>query len=385
MGWRPGVRGASLAILVAFAAAAPSVFSEVTTERPGSIIVFPKIIATGTRDTIIQISNVSNSMVHAHCFYVNAALTDPGRPPGFDNPPRWQEVDFDIWLTKQQPTHWVASLGRRIFPLDPECTPQTVTSAGNMKCNDSGLDPGRVPPLPPDFVGELKCIEVDSSGAPISGNHLKGEATLVVSTANTAPGGVQPAEPLNSGDASKYNALTVVGLDTNDADNTLCLGGGVTAQCPRGAEYNACPQTTFLNNFATGADNPQLGPDSSVLTELTIVPCTQDFERQRPASVVVQFQVTNEFEETFSASTTVTCWGNFEVSEVNRIVFDFATVGSRFLRTRMAPATADSPGFVAVAEEFHRVTRRRMGSAAFNLHTVGQRPRADVIVIPQGP
>ena len=39
-------------------------------------------------------------------------------------------------------------------------------------------DPGRVPPVVPDFTGELKCIEVDASGFPVPGNALKGEATL---------------------------------------------------------------------------------------------------------------------------------------------------------------------------------------------------------------
>jgi hypothetical protein len=242
-------------------------------------------------------------------------------------------------------------------------------------CNDSGLDPGRVPPLPPDFVGELKCIEVDSSGAPISGNHLKGEATLFTASGDT-----------DSPDASKYSALAVLGLDTNDANNTLCLGGGVSANCPRGAEYNACPQVTLINNFATEASNPVLGAESSVLTEVTIAPCTEDFEGQNPSSVVVQFLVTNEFEETFSASTTVTCWGNFELSEVQRVVFDVNTVGSRFLHTRMQPATPAMSGIVAVIEEEHFLTTRgRPGRAAFNLHTIGERPSTDVITIPEGP
>ncbi|MBI1818683.1 MAG: hypothetical protein HYR72_27175 [Deltaproteobacteria bacterium] len=363
-----GLRSAWFRALMAVAIVAGPAFAEVTTERPGSIIIWPKIIASGTRDTIIQISNVSNSMVHAHCFYVNAAL-EPAPPPQQGLVPKWQEVDFDIWLTKQQPTHWVASLGRRIFPLDPECT-TTVD-----ECNDAGLDPGRVPPVPPDFVGELKCIEVDSSGAPISGNHLKGEATLVV---------LQAGGTNDFGDVSKYSALAVVGLDTNDANNVLCLGGGVTSQCVRGAEYNACPQTTLLTNFATHADNPQLGDKSEVLTEVTIVPCTENFEAQKPSSVVVQFQVTNEFEETFSASTTVTCWGNFELSEVNSVVFDVDTVGSRFLQTRMIPIKDSSGGILAVAEEFHRLAPIT-GRAAFNLYTIGERATADVITIPEGP
>ena len=66
-----------------------------TTEKSASILVFPKVIANGTRDTVIQITNTSNSMVHAHCFYVNGALTFPEFPPGPQNPPLWIETDFD--------------------------------------------------------------------------------------------------------------------------------------------------------------------------------------------------------------------------------------------------------------------------------------------------
>ena len=52
-------------------------------------------------------------------------------------------------------------------------------SCSTVNCNDAGFDPGRVPPVVPDFQGELKCVEVDSGGAPVGGNHLKGEASLV--------------------------------------------------------------------------------------------------------------------------------------------------------------------------------------------------------------
>ena len=87
---------------------------------------------------------------------------------------------------------------------------------------------------------------MDSLGAPINGNHLKGEATIV--------------NRRRQGDASKYNAVGVFGLNTdlnsNNSDNVLCLGGGVSPSCPNGAEYNACPQTVILNHFAENASDP---------------------------------------------------------------------------------------------------------------------------------
>lgn len=355
---------------------AATAHGDVTTERASSILIFPRVLSdtvgvqTGAPvDTVIQIANTANSMVFAHCYYVNASPADPTRPPSVSNQPQWQEVDFDIRLTKQQPTHWVVSGGRRDDPSDRACT------RTNRDCNGAGFDPGLVPPVADPFVGELKCIEVDGTGAPINGNHLKGEATLVTP----------------DGDVSKYNAVGILGLNTatssNDGDTVLCLGNAPADVCPNGAEYNACPQTVILNGFADAASDPVVetfgnGP-SAVYTELSLVPCSEDFENQAPASVVVQFKLINEFEELFSASTTVTCWSSFRLSDVAR-VFEEGFVGSRFLQTRMRAATDEYPGFIGVAEEFHvqagdTPAEPQVGRAAFNLLVDGERANGDVI------
>lgn len=355
---------------------AMAVYGDVTTERTSSIIIFPRVLSdaaglqTGAPvDTVIQISSTSNSMAYAHCYYVNASPADPRQPPGVLNPPQWQEVDFDIRLTKHQPTHWVVSQGRREDPSDRACT------RANRDCDGAGFDPGMIPPVPDPFVGELKCVEVNLIGDPSNGNHLKGEATLVTP----------------EGDASKYNAVGILGLNTgissNDEDAFLCLGNAPPEVCPNGAEYNACPQTLVVNTFAEGATNPAVeafgnGP-SRVFTELSLVPCSQDFENQVPASVVVQFKIINEFEELFSASTTVTCWSSFRLSEVAR-VFEVGFVGSRFVQIQMWAATPEYPGFIGVAEEFHAQPglapgTLRVGRAALNLLVEGERPNGDVI------
>jgi len=355
--------------------------ADITTERSASILIFPKILfdSTGLQtgvpvNTIIQISNTSNSMVFAHCFYVNAVPPDPTRPPSVTNVPIWQEVDFEIFLTKQQPTHWLLSDGRLDDPSD--------NKSCSTDCSGAGFDPGHIPPAGNDpFTGELKCIEVDSSGAPINGNHLKGEATIVTTDGKA--------------EVSKYNAVGVLGLNTdlnsNNSDNTLCLGGGVSPSCPTGAEYNACPQTVILNHFAEGATDPVVehlgnGP-SSVSTELTLVPCTEDFENQVPPSVVVQFLITNEFESPFSTSTTVTCWGNFRLNTIGAVgrILDVGTLGTRFAQTRMFPADDSQPGFVGVVEEFHTqpaTPAPLISRAAANLHDEGARVRGDIILLP---
>lgn len=376
---------AVLAVLVTVGSAR----ADVTVERGSSVLVFPKVISdaqgllTGgiPTETIIQISNLSNSLAYAHCFYVNAAPLDPTQPPGVFNPPQWIEVDFDIVLTKQQPTYWVAGTGRRVDPTDPLCE----RSGPTLNCANAGFDPGMVPAVPPNFVGELVCIEVDSSGAPLNGNRLKGEATLVTRAAATVGGNA-----IRVGDASKYNALGFIGLNSdtnsNDGDLRLCLGGGPRPGCPIGAEYNGCPEAVIVNHFADGATFPAVPraqiANSRVQPELTVVPCTQDFENQVPGTVVVQFKVTNEFENLFSASTTVNCWANFRLSDVSRI-FDVNLLGSRLAQTRMTPGGPEMPGFIAVLEEFYADGAGALSRAALNTHVEGERAGGDMITVPE--
>ena len=346
-----------------------------TTERPSSILIFPKIIYDANHDTFIQVSNTNNSMVHAHCFYVNAAGICRLRPSeacrtdddcSLNGPcdPQWQEVDFDIWLTKQQPTHWAAGFGRFTSPLDPACD----RNKGVYDCDGAVIDPGRIPPVGDPFYGELKCIEVDASGAPLSGNHLKGEVTIVTA----------------AGDASKYNAIGLLGEPvTNDGNTVLCLGGEGRDECPSGAEYEGCAETLIVDHFAERADSPFLGPTSQVRTEVTLVPCAEDFETQVPTKVVVQFEITNEFEQPFSTSTTVDCWGNFLLDDIN-LIFDVSRLGARVVQTHMRPARGAKSGIVGVIEEYH--TLGDLGAhAAFNLHERGERASTDLIVIPEGP
>jgi len=372
-------RATTLALVVgAFVVATSTARADVTTERSASILVFPKVISTPATasklatDTIIQISNTSNSMAFAHCFYVNGAPPDPSQLPSSTNPPQCQEIDFDIFLTKQQPTHWVVSTGRRISSVgtsDQECSDKF------HDCNGAGFDPGAIPPVSDFFTGELKCIEVDSSGAPINGNHLKGEATIVTT----------------DGDASKYNAIGVMGLNTNsnanNSDNTLCLGGGVTPSCLTGAEYNACPDTLIVNHFAADASDPvinEFASGSAVNTEVTIVPCTEDFENQVFGAAVVQFVIINEFEERYSTSTPlVYCWANLNLRALNP-VFTQAFLGSRFAQTRMYSATPDQSGILGVVEEFHSVSGGNQTRDALNLHGEGDRPDGDSVVLPGG-
>ena len=376
-------------VLVSVLALASVTRAEVSTDVSGSVLVFPKVLWTNlgldgsaqlSRDTVIQISNTSNNMVHAHCFYVDART--------FNGRPVWQVTDFAIWLTRQQPTHWVASQGRAVNPSD------------GFGEDGSGLDPGAIPPVPDGFEGELKCIQVDASGTPFGGNNLKGEA--VIRSAD--------------GDVSKHNAIAILAnpdLAGGDPANELLLDNSPNHD----GEYNACPQTTLLNHFVDGADDPVVDTfnpiwcadgDCPIRTYLTLVPCTQDFENQQFASVTVQFAIVNEFEENFSASTSVQCWKTVRLADIDaatgrcsesgdscvtddqcinddegfcdkQSVFSLGNLGTNSAFTRITPVALDG-GVLTVAEEVHfnhldvaddQITNRAW--AAWNPQATGNR------------
>jgi len=356
-----------LAALVGLGMIAKPVVAMVTTEQSASILVFPKVIADGTRDTIIQITNTSNNMVHAHCFYVNGALTTPGSPQSSRNPPLCLETDFDIWLTKQQPTFWTVSQGRR-----------ACSALGCPPNGYPGIAPAvSIPPVAPDFTGELKCIQVDSSGEPLSGNALKGEATI----------GTRLTQ-----DVTKYNAIGVKGYNTNDQDTVLCLGSSTASlpsSCPKGREYEACPAGWLLDHPSTQSGAPFPGaPEVYAGTNLTIVPCTENFETQSPTQVTMQFDVVNEYEQHLSTSTTVTCWASWDLgsSSTNDFLrtFQAGVAGGAQLQTRLRTATGSKSGVIPVLEEYSgNPTTSGTAKAARNAHAIAQdQAGMDVITFP---
>jgi hypothetical protein len=271
VGWT--VAGFALALAAAGVARA-----DISTERPGSILIFPKVIADGTRDTIIQITNTRSMLVHARCFYVDGSTDINTRQP------RWQESDFAIWLTRQQPTHWQVSLGRSINPLD------NAPGSTNFPLG-AGLDPGQVPPVTSGFTGYLLCAEVDSGDVPMANNALKGEATVRNSL---------------TGDVTKYNALAIQGIDpdTDPDQNGLSLDN---------AEYNGCPAALRYNLIGEGLADPvveDLGEAGSVVRNfVTLIPCESDFENLVPETVPIELIVFDEFEQRVSRTgISVTCW-----------------------------------------------------------------------------
>ncbi len=402
--------------------------AEVTSDYSASVMVYPHVeYSSDGRDTVIQLANTSNNVVYAHCFYVDARESF-GRP-------LWQVTDFRLILTKHQPTHWVASQGRRVDGTDSFTDDPVMDGAG--------LDPGAIPPVQDGFQGELKCVQTDAGGAPLGGNNLKGEAVLIT----------------DDGDPAKYNAwgITANPEFANGGDPfELMLGNTADNNDPATAEYNSCANMILIDHFADGApssttncviDVCEIDPvcdaggtctcsdsgnacDSTADCEpiacpirpyITVVPCQQDFENLQPERVTVQFAISNEFEQEFSTSTTVDCWLHARLADLQtgtgtcttggnscasdddcdpdtgdfcekNSVFSYATLGSDTAFTQMTPVGLHG-GVMAIGHEQHWADNG-VDSAwtAWNLHQMGTRydatvnepggPRIDRIRIP---
>jgi len=402
--------------------------AQVVADQPAAILMFPKILVDTSAgqservDTLIRISNVSNDRpITLHCFYVNtnghcrsqsARICDP-YTVGAENPcdpfdpcvPGWQETNFVVNITARQPVAWLASQGSTL--CDQSANPDVPCfPLGDSKSGFEGQDnlDSRVPPVPENpFIGYLKCIGVDKNEVPDDRNDLIGVTEIITATDNAMP-------DLNVYDARAFNAVGITAIpERNDGDRTLVIGGGGCLggeradlpceeddDCPGGecqvAEYNGCPNILILDHFFEGANDPVSG--DIVNTKLTLVPCSEDFERQVPVTSPIQFLVFNEFEQRFSTSRIITCFREFRLIDIDlsnevRSIFSAAVNGTLTGQTRMRGVIGDNPRFgytwVAVAEEFRTKDDpmdEPTGSAAFNVHFHGSRPQSDFIHLP---
>ena len=301
--------------------------ADVTSDRPGSVVVWPKVIADGTRDTLITLTNTSNVQAYAHCQYILGtgvcSLTPQfcsqipasagGGSPGCEQIAgaeantcdiTWQVGDFDVILTRQQPTIWRVSTGRvedLSLPDNARCVDFVQGMTPRQSC--PGLFPiGNVPPPPPaallgtgpndaTFRGELLCIQVNADGSAFAGNALKGEAII---------------ETLGSNQTS---------------------------------EYNACPEGIDLTHYAPNADDlvaadlgsPCATTGCPVRTELTVTPCRSDFAAGVGTPFSVDIDVKDEFELGFTTGLRGTCWANLDLTQLG-----FSNLqDSTFQRTRL--------------------------------------------------
>jgi hypothetical protein len=368
----------------------------VASDREAGYVIFPKIVVDtdgfftpgASVDTVVQLTNTSSSDPRVvHCFYVDATprcsatttipcQTNTDCPFGEACGPLWVETNFTLTLTLAQPVGWSAGEGLltngqcsasspipgAACNVDADCSPGTCVP----------LPVGRIQPLSPLFIGELKCVEVDAVGTvvPINANDLKGEASIYT-VASGQSGFV---------DVRSYNAIGVQAVSsdgTTQNDQVMCLGATTGSTECATAEYAQCPSTLILNHWFDDAFGPFEDP---VSTDLTLVPCSEDLVTQTPTTTAIQLLVFNEFEQRFSASTRVTCYKETQLSDIDSprshqgSIFNVFVQGTLTGQTRIRPLTGSETdtghGLLAVAEEFHQ----NRGSAAFNVNYSGTNP-----------
>lgn len=384
--------------LCAVLAIAGSARADVVSDQSGAILIFPKLVFDSTADltdaptdTVVQITNTSNSRIAAHCVLVDTTSrcdgtgdactpeTAVGRCGAADRCiAGWVPRDFRMTLTKRQPITWRISEGLPQFPCE-------VGGCPNGQSNESSS----IPLVSDDpFYGEMKCVQVDpdtfepSGGLnPANGGRgdLAGHATVLTVGVNAS----------NDPDARKHNAIALQATATNNNDETLQIGG-------TGAEYSACPHTLLLNHEFDDATVVYGGGETAqVTTNLTVIPCTQDLGSDSGGSVsTLQFLIFNEFEQRFSASSKVDCWRDVQLSDLNSrpgssdnafSVFNVGVQGTIAGQTRIRPvAGPDSANAVlAIAEQTWDSGLGRRTSAA-NVHFTGVATGGDVITIPTG-
>lgn len=334
----------------------------ISSDQPAAIVTYPQIVvdtANGV-DTFLHITNRdSGAAVDAKCFLENhnrhcndsgnVCLDDPECPASFCQQD-FAVDEFTIRLTARQPFGWQASVGATTLP-HPD-------------------NQGSIPAVPEDpFRGSLRCVAAAENGAPVDRNVLKGTATLE-HFVNGAPVEL---------DAARYNAIGLQAIPgANNGDNELILG---SAQ----AEYEGCPNTVLINHFFDFAIEP-MTHSGQVLTDLIIVPCSRDLFHVEEGHSIAQFLVTNEFEQHFSTSRTVTVRQDGRISLIDtvdstRSIFSAGVSGTLTGQTRMP---SFGGGMLAVAVERHEslgIPGGTVASAAFNLHSQGVRPEADLLLV----
>jgi hypothetical protein len=334
--------------------------ADVASDQAGSIVIFPKVIADGTRDTIISLTNTSNMQAFVHCEYVqgtgicsNSPLDAPvfctplntaGASPDCTSVPGeicegiWQSQNFDLILTRQQPTFWRVSTGR-VFDLkydEDACEIRNIGGVDRQVCSGffftnltDPLNPtGNVlpPPGAPFFRGELKCFQADSAiEGVMAGDALKGEAMI---------------ETIGSPVISKYNSINIQG-EAGSSDLVLRLNQTPNTGMGVG-EFNACPEALEFTSFSDQADNPianAIQPADCtvsgcpVRTEITVIPCSQDFELEVGERTNLFFQFYDEFEDLQNSFTVeLNCWGNYDLGDLTTV-----TNTSTFWKTRITP------------------------------------------------
>jgi hypothetical protein len=204
--------------------------------------------------------------------------------------------------------------------------------------------------------------------------------------------------------------------DNDCVTTNICMGGTCKVTGGTCMGNGNCP-----NNFcALSKEHCLIQADCTdpvfrarVVTNLTLIPCTEDFENQRPqiSKTTAQFLVFNEFEQRFSTSESVQCFEETRLSNIgagvdnDRSIFSVGVEGTLTGQTRIRGVVDQNPLFpgqsgnalLGVAEEFRCAgpkyefplcnfvddPEKLVSATAKNLHFQGLRPQADFIYLPQ--
>jgi hypothetical protein len=228
------------------------------TSQQGSVLVFPNIDVSSSKDTLITISNGNSVAVNIECVWI---------PQGWPTLVPYQ--DFQITLTPNQPFAF-----------------------------EAGYGVGGIIPFPTNYstVGELKCWATDGNFAnQINFNFLSGSAKVIDFSAYTA---------------YEYNAWIFKAL----AGTTGATVGTAGTIALDGVSYQACPQYFLGNFFGSGSDYGFIKD-----TSITLVPCKQDLrEEKTPVVTKAQFTVWGANENGYSGA--VQCVTNWFEGSLGSII-----------------------------------------------------------------
>lgn len=386
----------------------------VASDRTAGYIVFPHVeidqlgqFSPGREvDTTFQLTNTATSGCRiVHCFYVDATKHCANNPSvacrtnadcgggscGIftGSAPDCRYVrNFWLSLSAGQAVGWSAANGGQM-PVDPHCYRSDLST---------------IPPVGADvMIGELKCVEVENSevdGRPINANDLKGEATIS-EVAFGSPGFV---------DVRSYNAVGFPTVATDGAPQTqgaVCLGATTSGSPPApapgavcGVATNAaCPSTIVMNHWFDFA--PGVGTGDPVRTNLILAPCSEDLNILGPGmspATTIQFLIYNEFEQRFSASTSLSCLRKMQLSQIDTSpggelfsIFSVNVQGTFTGQTRIRPVLGSEldkgHGVIGLMEEWYGSSSGSQvtlfGSSEANLaYTVPITGKADVVKLP---
>ena len=234
--------------------------AEVSTDVSGSVLGVAQSHLDGNaraapradRDTVIQISNTSNNLVHVGAStWTLRHRTSSGANPVVAGH-RFQDL-----------AHPPAADALGGEP-GPRGQPDRRLRRRRLRSRS-----GAIPPVPPGFEGELKCVQVDASGTPFGGNNLKGEA---LSVGRRRRQQVQrdrdPRQPRSGRWRSRQRA----------APRQL---GGQRRRVQLLPQHDPA-QPLRRRRRRTGGRGAQSAlvrnDECPIRTYLTLVPCTQDFE-----------------------------------------------------------------------------------------------------------